>query len=58
MFGDERFVDDLNADFKAADLFDKDSKGDDRFILLPPIFGAFGNIPSTKRLTYMKHISL
>ena len=43
-------VDDLNADFKAADFDESESKGE-MFILLP-MFGMFGKIPSTMRLTY------
>ena len=48
------FVEDLNADFNAADLDDRESNGDDIFMLLPLIFGAFGKIPSTIRLIYQK----
>lgn len=46
------FVEDLNADFNAADLDDRESNGDDIFMLLPLIFGAFGKIPSTIRLIW------
>ena len=48
------FVEDLNADFNAADLDDKESNGDEIFMLLPLIFGAFGKIPSTILLIYQK----